>query len=172
MRLVYTNKDDKKSKIVVAINAISSVNCVGGTRGGRKGKVIPKELLQICIGHHCLIIKLEPDAVGTNLKAFFREFFQDDRFMFVGLGIKKIADELHRDFKDTHLKDLAFIPKPVDLKELTAYDGRDDLERLVEDVLDINYEKPRPLFWHGRDLVKWSSVDVYLMALIGRTFSN
>ncbi|CAM8988374.1 unnamed protein product [Rhodiola kirilowii] len=188
VRWLYGQKDNKKCKIVVGINARKSINCVGGSRGARKGKVMHHELLQICIGQHCLIIEIEPyGAVRRSLKAFFKVFFQDDRFMFVGLGIKDIAGQLYRDYKYTDYDNMAIIPKPVDLKELAAYAGEElkdlvrrkcSLEMLVQHVLGVDYEKPKTLAWYGEgyefseELIMWSSVDVYLMTMIGSILSN
>lgn len=53
----------------------------------------PIALLQICIGHRCLIFQLiHCDYIPEELC----DFLEDDRFKFVGVGIEEDADKLER----------------------------------------------------------------------------
>lgn len=155
------------------------VNVTAGIMSG-VGKNWYYDILQICVGEHCLLIAIEPcTAAHPSVKDFLKRLFRDDSFVFVGFRINDFSDE----YKDTDFKVLLDIPNPVDLKELAAREPRFvglnfekwGFEKLVKLVLDVEYERPTRIPIYAADhtceysdeLVLWSSVDVFLIAKMG-----
>ncbi|KAG0484850.1 hypothetical protein HPP92_008929 [Vanilla planifolia] len=131
----------------------------------------PVALLQLCVGHRCLIFQLlYSDFIPQDLA----DFLVDDRFTFVGVGIEGDVERLADD-----LNLLVF--NTVDLRELAAQRmGRDDMRRkglasLAMEVLGVQVNKPRRVqmsdwsrYVLNLDQIKYACADAFLSFEIGR----
>ncbi|KAF5744225.1 hypothetical protein HS088_TW08G00823 [Tripterygium wilfordii] len=152
-------------------------------------RTTPYDLIQLCIGSHCLLYFLpwKYKAKETGLK-FMNNFLSQPKVFAVGMNIKVVAKRLEQDF---HVK----VENPVDLNELAVRGmNRDDLDlvrydldRLAKLVLGKGFDVERPnyylewyyrrrwvvlgeLFYHEElnpEKVKFASVDTYFCFLIG-----
>ncbi|KAJ3684944.1 hypothetical protein LUZ61_014108 [Rhynchospora tenuis] len=135
------------------------------------GNSVP--LLQLCVGRRSLLFQLlSCDCIPDKL----RNFLRDDRFRFVGVGIKKDAEKLELGY-------CIKIGKSVDLRELAA----EQLERpemsnwrlknVVYEVMGVDIEKPKKVkvsSWVKRQLshkqIMYAAIDVFVSFEVGRRF--
>ncbi|CAD6260983.1 unnamed protein product [Miscanthus lutarioriparius] len=116
-----------------------------------RGDVQPVAVLQICVGHRCLIFQiLHADYIPESLFGFLA----DDRFTFVGVGVHDDAAKLRLDHG-------LEVGRAVDLRSLAANTlkqpalGTAGLQALVSEVMGVKMEKPqhvRRSAWDARNL--------------------
>ena len=137
-----------------------------------KGHVPPVALLQICVGRRCLVFKiLHADYIPESLC----DFLADDRFTFVGVGVRDDAAKLRSGYG---LK----VGRMVDLRTLAATTlgkpalGEAGLQTLVFEVMGVRMEKPhhvRVSAWDARkltyDQLKYACVDAFASFEVGRS---
>jgi hypothetical protein len=113
--------------------------------------VHPVAVLQICVGHRCLVFQiLHADYIPESLSGFLA----DDRFTFVGVGVHDDAAKLWSDYG-------LQLGRAVDLRSLAANTlkkpalGRAGLQALVSEVMGVKMDKPqhvRRSAWDARNL--------------------
>jgi ribonuclease D len=133
--------------------------------------VPPVALLQICVGRRCLVFKiLHADYIPESLS----DFLADERFTFVGVGIRDDAAKLQSGYG---LK----VGRKVDLRTLAATTLQKPalrgagLQTLVFEVMGAKMEKPhhvRVSAWDARkltyDQLKYACVDAFASFEVGR----
>ncbi|GMI78389.1 hypothetical protein like AT2G36110 [Hibiscus trionum] len=139
----------------------------------------PYDMLQLCVGTHCLVMELYSYC---PLPRVFKDFLYDNKTVVVGVGIEKIATKLEKDRKDDRL----IISRRVELREEAEklFPGNKlekcSLEELAKVVLrgEVNFVKPKKMTWSevsamGRDthltkeLIKCASVEAFLACRMG-----
>ncbi|KAJ1689627.1 hypothetical protein LUZ63_013782 [Rhynchospora breviuscula] len=122
-------------------------------------------LLQLCVGRCSLLFQLfSCDFIPDKL----RNFLEDDRFLFVGVGVKKDAEKLQLGYG---IK----VRKPVDLRELAAVQMERPemsnwrLKNVVYEVMGVQIEKPKKVKlsnWVKRLLshkqIMYAAIDVFV----------
>ncbi|KAI0528894.1 hypothetical protein KFK09_001437 [Dendrobium nobile] len=131
----------------------------------------PVALLQLCVGHHCLIFQLlHADYIPGSLE----NFLSDPSFTFVGVGINGDVERLAEE------RDLS-VCNAVDLRELAAERmGRNEMRQkglaaLAMEVMGVQVSKPRRVrmgrwdqFYLTMDQIKYACIDAFLSFEIGR----
>ncbi|PKU78769.1 Werner Syndrome-like exonuclease [Dendrobium catenatum] len=131
----------------------------------------PVALLQLCVGHHCLIFQLlHADYIPGSLE----QFLSDPSFTFVGVGINGDVERLAEE------RDLS-VCNAVDLRELAAERmGRNEMRQkglsaLAMEVMGVQVSKPRRVrmgrwdqFYLTMDQIKYACIDAFLSFEIGR----
>ncbi|KAK8949924.1 hypothetical protein KSP40_PGU008300 [Platanthera guangdongensis] len=131
----------------------------------------PTALLQICVGHRCLIFQLlHADYIPLSLE----EFLSNPRFTFVGVGINGDIDRLVQDSG-------MMVQNAVDLRELAVeMIGRFEmrqmgLKALAEEIVGVQVSKPnrvRMSRWDEEvltlDQIMYACLDAFLSFEIGR----
>ncbi|WOL15976.1 hypothetical protein Cni_G24758 [Canna indica] len=131
----------------------------------------PVAVLQICVGHRCLIFQLQhADYTPQSLV----DFLGDDRFTFVGAGVDGDAQRLQ---EDEELN----VANTLDLRHLAVEKlGRPDLRnaglaRLAEIVMDFRMHKPRRVtmsnwdqMYLTYDQISYACADAFISFEIGR----
>ncbi|KAK8947626.1 hypothetical protein KSP40_PGU021432 [Platanthera guangdongensis] len=131
----------------------------------------PTALLQICVGHRCLLFQLlYADYIPHSLK----EFLTNPLFTFVGVGIN---DDIERLVEDSGL----MVQNAVDLRELAAQmTGRLEmrqmgLKALAEEIVGVQVSKPNSVTmsrWDQEvltlDQIMYACLDAFLSFEIGR----
>ncbi|KAK6944493.1 3'-5' exonuclease domain [Dillenia turbinata] len=134
----------------------------------------PVAILQLCVGHHCLIFQL---LYTRHIPQSLLEFLSCDDYTFVGVNIESDVEKL---CEDHNLE----VSNVVDLRDLAA----DELERgelrnaglkgLARAVLGREIEKPKRVTmsrwdneWLTYDQVQYACVDAFLSFEIGRALN-
>ncbi|CAO2182960.1 unnamed protein product [Urochloa humidicola] len=131
----------------------------------------PVAVLQICVGHRCLVFQiLRADRVPATLYAFLA----DPRFTFVGVGVRDDAAKLRAGYG-------LRVANAADLRPLAAGAmGRPDLLRaglqtLVWEVMGVWMEKPyhvRTSAWDAPELsddqLMYACADAFASYEVGR----
>ncbi|KAK8926109.1 hypothetical protein KSP39_PZI018933 [Platanthera zijinensis] len=131
----------------------------------------PTALLQICVGHRCLIFQLlHADYIPLSLE----EFLSNPRFTFVGVGIN---GDIERLVQDSGL----MVQNAVDLRQLAVeMIGRFEmrqmgLKALAEEIVGVQVSKPnhvRMSRWDEEvltlDQIMYACLDAFLSFEIGR----
>ncbi|XP_078151811.1 uncharacterized protein LOC144547079 [Carex rostrata] len=122
------------SDLIVGFDLEWCPNTLYGTRGEN-----PVALLQLCVGHRCLIFQLlYCDFIPDKLC----DFLKDYRHRFVGVGIKEDAEKLERGYEleVAHAYDLRdFAVMEMDRNEMRHW----GLQSLVREIMGVHMEKPR-----------------------------
>ncbi|KAM3270980.1 hypothetical protein P3S67_029182 [Capsicum chacoense] len=135
----------------------------------------PVALLQLCVGHRCLLFQLlYKDAVP----GFLVRFLKDPKFKFVGVGVKGDAEKLLRDHR-------LFVANTVELNglALSVYGeevyGKMGLKRMAKEVLGKVMEKPLNVTlskWDAEELVyeqvEYAAIDAFVSFEIGKKLFN
>ncbi|KAK4572741.1 hypothetical protein RGQ29_030959 [Quercus rubra] len=89
-----------KNSIVVGLCA----DRIHGYTGGRckgKAKDAPLELIQLCVGSHCLLYYLEPvnnySYKKRSIHKLLKDFLYDSQITVVGVGIKEVVERLGKE---------------------------------------------------------------------------
>ncbi|XP_030468532.2 3'-5' exonuclease-like [Syzygium oleosum] len=134
------------------------------------GVVHPVAILQLCVGHSCLIFQfLHAECVPASLHAFLANL----RYTFVGVGIKDDATKLRDDYG------LA-VSRMVDLRALAMERlrnpsfGHMGLKKLVKVLLRRELEKPKEITlsrWDDEALtarqVEYACLDAFVTFELG-----
>ncbi|KAJ1285287.1 hypothetical protein BS78_03G269100 [Paspalum vaginatum] len=134
--------------------------------------VPPVALLQVCVGRRCLVFQiLHADYIPDALF----DFFSDDRFTFVGVGIQGDVAKLRNDYE-------LEVRRAVDLRGLAASQlGNPELraaglQALVWEVMGVKMEKPyyvRVSAWDARRLsqsqLMYACADAFASFEVGRS---
>ncbi|KAM7514125.1 hypothetical protein LguiA_003708 [Lonicera macranthoides] len=111
-------------------------------------------ILQLCVGHHCLIFQLlHADEIPASLYAFLN----NTNFTFVGVGIKQDVQKLS-EYRELHVGG-----RIMDLRPEAALIYGDNeikcigLKGLAKKVLNMEMEKPRDI-----TLSRWDDVSLSL----------
>ena len=130
----------------------------------------PVAIMQICIGHHCLIFQLlHADTIPESLV----HFLANPEFTFVGVGVKEDADKLLDDYK-------LGVGCTLDLAQTAAEKfqvpdfGRRGLKRLAMELIGKVMEKPKHVTlseWDTKKLsyeqIEYASIDAYVSFELG-----
>lgn len=180
IQVVYGKRN--RHDIVVGFSADRSCNYANGNYSYKKGscKDDPFELLQLCVGCHCLLYNLEGN--DSNLcPRVLKDFFYDRHTIVVGVGIEKLVNKLQKENNGL------LIPRLVELRELagaeTGGQGNDfsryNLGKLANEVLGGEmgqFVKPNKMIWWEQgniwrflsdDLVKYATVEAFLACEMG-----
>jgi ribonuclease D len=131
----------------------------------------PVAVLQICVGHRCLVFQiLHADYLPDALF----DFLADDRVTFVGVGIHGDVAKLRAGYG-------LEVVNAVDLRHLAAHElgnsglCRAGLPALVREVMGVQMEKPyhvRRSPWDSRQLsydqLKYACADAFASFEVGR----
>ncbi|XVF36973.1 hypothetical protein REPUB_Repub19eG0104900 [Reevesia pubescens] len=144
----------------------------------------PYDLLQLCVGSHCLLTQICP---YTPMPRVLKDFLYDNRTIVVGVGIEKIAKKLEKDRQDDGL----MIRRRVELRNEAekCFAGnnfeRCSLEELAKVVLggsddEVVFVKPKKIKWWGErigqgfmykslshEMIKYASVEAFLASKMG-----
>ncbi|XP_062093404.1 3'-5' exonuclease-like [Humulus lupulus] len=134
--------------------------------------VNPVAIIQLCVGHRCLIFQLlHADYIPRSLY----EFLANSNYRFVGVGVGEDAEKLKAHY---HLS----VGKTVDLRDEAARKEGDwslkstGLKGLARIVLGMEMEKPKRITlsrWDRRYLdyaqVNYACADAYFSFQIGKT---
>ncbi|KAJ8449743.1 hypothetical protein Cgig2_001399 [Carnegiea gigantea] len=128
----------------------------------------PVSLLQLCVGHMCLVFQLQ---YASELPQSLADFLGNDDYTFVGVGI---AGDAQRLYDDCGL----VVSNGVDLCFLAADSPglrNAGLTALAKEVLDVDYNKPRTITmsnWAKEQLsdaqIQYACIDAFLSFEIGR----
>ncbi|PKA66661.1 Werner Syndrome-like exonuclease [Apostasia shenzhenica] len=131
----------------------------------------PVALLQLCVGRRCLIFQL---LYADEIPSSLLDFLNDDRFTFVGVGIKNDAERL---YDERYLE----VCNAVDLSEIAAEKmERPDLRRmgladLAMEVVAVEVRKPKHVtmsrwdnYHLSLDQILYACIDAFLSFEIGR----
>ncbi|KAL3510587.1 hypothetical protein ACH5RR_029988 [Cinchona calisaya] len=139
----------------------------------RNTKEFPFEILQLCVGNHCLVYEFESHKY---IPRALKEFLSDDRFKVVGIGMEEVANKIEGQLG---LK----ISQPRDLRTMAtkAHDVRGDyyckfsLEKLARRVLGGEWRKHAPIDWRkddgttlSDDKIKYGTVEAFLAYDMGK----
>lgn len=128
-------------------------------------------ILQLCIGHRCLIFQLHrADQMPKSLV----DFLQNERFKFVGKKVDNDIEKLKEDYG------LVVKGNPCDLGDEAAYIYKDSryrsmgLETLAEELLGVKMKKSKRITmsrWDANKLsyeqVEYACVDAYVSFKLG-----
>ncbi|KAM3685563.1 hypothetical protein ACB094_11G129800 [Castanea mollissima] len=178
----------KKKNLVVGLCADTS-HGYGRGFSNYKGmaREAPFQLLQLCVGSHCLLYNLDDvnysrrSFTGTKHKVL-KGFLYDKYTTVVGVGIKEVAQKLERETGVT-------IKNPVELRKLAEAEkslkGNDvsgsKLADLAKRVLGehMHFVKPKKTTWWSdkydeygdpllsNDVIKYATVEAFLAYEIG-----
>lgn len=156
--------DHRLNRLVVGLDIEWRPN-FGGQRN-------PVAILQLCVGHRCLIFQILRAAVIPDKLC---EFLSNEQYTFVGVGIQNDVDKLEEDHG------ISVGGKTVDLRRLAARAYNDNmlnnygLKDLVTYVLGRSIEKPRWVTmsswdnqWLNHDQVQYACLDAFVSFEIGR----
>lgn len=128
-------------------------------------------ILQLCVGHRCLIFQL---LYAHSIPQSLVDFLQNADYSFVGVGIRNDIRKLEADHSLS-------VANPVDLGEMAAREYNDSslrnagLKNLARILLGMEIAKPKWITM-GRwdkdlldyDQVKYASVDAFVSFELGR----
>ncbi|KAH7521581.1 hypothetical protein FEM48_Zijuj07G0048500 [Ziziphus jujuba var. spinosa] len=130
----------------------------------------PVAILQICVGHRCLIFQL---LYNDTIPRSLREFLANPEFTFVGVGVKEDAVKLLEDWN-------LIVGGTMDLAEEAAkkygvdYYKRIGLKRLAMALIGKSMKKPKHVTlsqWDSRKLsdeqVEYAAIDAYVSFKLG-----
>ncbi|XP_062087979.1 3'-5' exonuclease-like [Humulus lupulus] len=131
----------------------------------------PVAIIQLCVGHRCLIFQLlHAESIPSSLA----EFLGNSDYSFVGVGVGADVEKLLLDYQLS-------VRNPVELGDLAArkHDDRSlknaGLKRLAMFVLGMEIDKPKRITmsrWDNRYLnssqVQYACVDAYVSFEIGK----
>ncbi|KAF7842969.1 uncharacterized protein G2W53_005267 [Senna tora] len=131
----------------------------------------PYDLLNLCIGSHCLVYQIEESDYDRGSKAYqkhLRDFFDNPRVVAVGMNMNSVAQKLDRDHG---IK----MRNQLDLKEMAMkrFNKEDccDLDNIAKNLVGRHIEVVRPVRIHwnrwriNRQKVKYTTLDAYLCYL-------
>lgn len=131
----------------------------------------PAALLQLCVGHNCLIFQL---LYADYIPGSLQQFLSDQSFTFVGVGIEGDVERLAEE------KDLS-VYNAVDIRELAVEKmGQNEMRQkglaaLAKEVMGVEVHKPsrvRMSRWDQlhltMDQIKYACIDAFLSFEIGR----
>ncbi|KAF3457040.1 hypothetical protein FNV43_RR01697 [Rhamnella rubrinervis] len=130
----------------------------------------PVAIMQICMGHHCLIFQLlHADAIPESLVYFLA----DPEFTFVGVGVKDDADKLLDDYQLRVGRTLDLAQTAAEKFQVPDF-GRRGLKRLAMELIGKVMEKPKHVTlseWDTKTLsyeqIEYASVDGYVSFELG-----
>ncbi|KAJ3684946.1 hypothetical protein LUZ61_014110 [Rhynchospora tenuis] len=150
------------SILVVGLN----IKCRIWFNGNREAR--PVVLLQLCVGRRCLIFQL----LFSDTK--LRNFLGDDRYQFVGVGVKENAEKLYQWYglnvgSCEDLRDLA-------AKKTGQLDMRYwDLQSLAREFMGVCIEKPRWVclsnwsrYMLETEQIEYAALDAFASFEVGR----
>ena len=179
----------KKKNLVVGLCADTSHRYGGGLYNYTgKAKDDPFQLLQLCVGSHCILYNLDDVNYSrrgfmTNIKhKVLKGFLYDKYTTVVGVGIKEVAEKLERETG-------VIIKNPVELRKLAeagkSLKGNNvsgsklaDLAKLVLGE-HMQFVKPKKTTWWSdkddaygdpllsKDLIMYATVEAFLAYEIG-----
>ncbi|KAG8372182.1 hypothetical protein BUALT_Bualt12G0039800 [Buddleja alternifolia] len=132
----------------------------------------PVAVLQICVGDRCLVYQI---IHAHYIPDVLRDFFFNDSYTFVGVGVKSDLEKLVADYEVGRHANAVELGKAA----ADAY-GRSELQtaglkELARVVLGKNVEKPRRVTlsnwderWLTAEQVKYACVDAFVSYEIGR----
>ncbi|EXB60132.1 hypothetical protein L484_013397 [Morus notabilis] len=198
---IYRPKNRRRS-LVVGLCADRSLNYANGTHvshsTGVSLKDHPYELLQICVGNHCVMCTMDSTICSWGGKWFpkaLKDLLHDGGVTVVGVGIDKFGKKMEKDYgwmmpnKAVELRDLAAqlrgnngTPNNPD-GQTTRDFSRFGLARLARAVLgeEVNFVKPNRITWCNshwipcypqrltKDMIKYASVEAFLTSYMGAT---
>ncbi|XVE55285.1 hypothetical protein DITRI_Ditri03aG0146400 [Diplodiscus trichospermus] len=182
IQAIYGKKN--RRNLIVGFSALcSNGNANNGRRskGNRVEKENPYELLQLCVGSHCLLMELCP---YRRFPRVVKEFLYDNRTIVVGVGIERIAEKLEKDREEDGL----VIRKRVELRKEAEklFPGNNfekfSLEELGMAVFggEVGFAKPKNIRWwdfrttgdHARKLtkqmIKYACAEAFLACKMGQ----
>uniref|UniRef100_A0A803LT62 3'-5' exonuclease domain-containing protein n=2 Tax=Chenopodium quinoa TaxID=63459 RepID=A0A803LT62_CHEQI len=131
----------------------------------------PVAVLQLCVGHHCLVFQL---LYATRIPQGLVDFLTNEDYTFVGVGIDDDVQKLKQDYG-------LDVNYTVDLRTLvsTRWDEpsfrNSGLVSLAYNVLDLEYVKQRNITlsdWSQPNLsiaqVQYAAIDAFLSFEIGK----
>ncbi|KAF3457010.1 hypothetical protein FNV43_RR01667 [Rhamnella rubrinervis] len=135
----------------------------------------PVAIMQICIGHHCLIFQLlHANTVPESLV----HFLANPVFTFVGVGVKDDADKLLDDYKLGVGCTLDLAQTAAEKFQVADF-GRRGLKRLAMELIGKDMEKPKHVTlsdWDTKKLsyeqIEYASIDAYVSFELGMFLMN
>ncbi|XP_021749087.1 Werner Syndrome-like exonuclease [Chenopodium quinoa] len=131
----------------------------------------PVAVLQLCVGHHCLVFQLQ---YATMIPRALVDFLTNEDYTFVGVGIDEDVQKLNQDYG-------LYVGYTVDLRTLVSTRWNEPgfrnagLVSLAYNVLDLVYVKQRNITlsdWSQPNLsiaqVQYSAIDAFLSFEIGK----
>ncbi|KAI3953834.1 hypothetical protein MKW98_017658 [Papaver atlanticum] len=130
---IYNDFHDKLDNLVVGLDCEWRVNF---KKGSTRNKIA---VLQLCVGHQCLIFQF---ACRDYIPVSLHEFLNNEKFIFVGVGVAEDGDKLFEDYglsvaRTIDLRTLA--AEKLDFEELEAT----GLKGLAFTVLRRDLPKPK-----------------------------
>jgi hypothetical protein len=175
---LYHKKKRLSRPLVVGFSPDHSVHYSNGNYSARKEKTAPFELLQFCIGGHCLLYEPYDERYNARqpvCKAL-RELLSDNGTILVGVGMENVVEKIGyyglQISKTEDLRSLAEISKNVGLGFYRKY----NLEKLAKVVLgeEWDVEKPTRIDWYNVgeqilsvDKVKYGTLEAFLAYEMG-----
>ncbi|KAJ3684935.1 hypothetical protein LUZ61_014099 [Rhynchospora tenuis] len=131
----------------------------------------PPALLQLCVGHRCLVFQL----IHCNfIPEQLCEFLSDDRFRFLGVGIEDDLQKLRAnyDLEVENWDDLRYLAADATGQRAMRQWG---LQSLVREFMGVNMDKPRRVClsdWGSYSLteeqIEYASLDAFTSFEVGR----
>ncbi|KAL3573140.1 hypothetical protein D5086_027044 [Populus alba] len=177
-----TNNDSasSSSKKSLIVGVSTDKQCISGSKSSENYS--PYNILQLCVGSHCLIYHLPHPECYYTCKSL-RDFFSNPKVIAVGVNIKPVAKQLEKEFEikfekviDVH--ELAVKKIGQELLDLNL--SKFDLDNMAKALLGKHMDVVRPeekaewssntpycMYYEYHEQVKLATVDAYLCFLMG-----
>lgn len=127
-------------------------------------------LLQLCVGHRCLIFQLiHADYIPDSLISFLG----DTNFSFLGVNVNGDCEKLHEDYALLVANPLDLNKMAMDVYKIKEY-GRIGLKRMAHEILGKVMQKPLGVTmsdWDAEELeyeqVEYACIDAFMSFKLG-----
>ncbi|CAO2824108.1 unnamed protein product [Amaranthus hypochondriacus] len=134
----------------------------------------PVSVLQLCVGHHCLVFQI---LHATEIPQALFDFLRNWNYTFVGVGVSDDAQRLYTDYK-------LEVSKTIDLRSVASIRSSEEKYRragltvLAKAALSLDYNKLKRITlsdWSEPNLsieqIAYAAIDAFLSFEIGRSLN-